>query len=132
MTKHEPPWLAVLLLRLCLTQHSFEAVAGDLFEEYRSGGRSVWWFWKQAFSTLPRRFGPDPGLFDHAGAPRLKNTRLKNPMDTIIADIRYAMRTLRRAPSLTAAILIATALGIGVNTGIFSLLNALALRPLPV
>src|SRR5690349_8177366 len=51
---------------------------------------------------------------------------------TIIADIRYAIRTLAKTPTVTAAILMATALGIGVNTGIFSLLNAVALRPLPV
>src|SRR5260370_26961554 len=50
----------------------------------------------------------------------------------IIADIRYAIRTLAKTPTVTTAILIATALGIGVNTGIFSLLNAVALRPLPV
>ena len=57
---------------------------------------------------------------------------LGNSFGTIIADIRYAIRTLAKTPTVTAAILMATALGIGVNTGIFSLLNAVAFRPLPV
>jgi predicted permease len=127
MAKHEPPRLAMLLLRLCLAKRSFEAVAGDLFEEYISGGRSAWWFWTQVFSTLPRRLGFS---FGYSEEPR--GACLNNPLDTIYADLRYAIRTLRRTPSLTAAILIATTLGIGVNAGIFSLFNALALRPLPV
>jgi len=57
---------------------------------------------------------------------------LGNSFGIIFADIRYAIRTLAKTPTVTAAILMATALGIGVNTGIFSLLNAVALRPLPV
>src|SRR5882762_6807554 len=57
---------------------------------------------------------------------------LGNSFGTIFADIRYAIRTLAKTPTVTAAILMATALAIGVNTGIFSLLNAVAFRPLPV
>jgi predicted permease len=126
MARPQPPRLAVLLLRVCLAKRSFEAVAGDLFEEYGLGTRSAFWFWKQALSALPRRLGPAPHLSDGPRGSRL------HLLDRVSADLRYAMRTLRRTPSLTAAILIATALGIGVNAGIFSLINALALRPLPV
>ncbi len=57
---------------------------------------------------------------------------LGNSFGAIFADMRYAIRNLAKTPTVTAAILMATALGIGVNTGIFSLLNAVAFRPLPV
>jgi macrolide transport system ATP-binding/permease protein len=47
-------------------------------------------------------------------------------------DARYGLRVLRQNPAFTAAAVLAIALGVGINVGIFSVLNGLALRLLPV
>ena len=52
-------------------------------------------------------------------------------MDSIFADIRFGMRSLRKRPGATAIALVTLALGIGVNTAIFSAVDSILLRPLP-
>jgi predicted permease len=53
-------------------------------------------------------------------------------MERLWRDVQFALRTFRRSPAFTAAAVLSLALGIGVNTAIFTLINTLFLNPLPV
>ena len=53
-------------------------------------------------------------------------------MNTFMQDFRFALRTIRRAPAFAFIVILTLGLGIGANTAIFSLMDQVLLRMLPV
>ena len=58
--------------------------------------------------------------------------RRVNYLEDFLQDIRYGLRQLRRSRGFTAVVVLSLALGIGANTAIFSLIDAVMMRMLPV
>ncbi len=120
-----PPRLACWLLRLRLSKAHYECIAGDLFEEYSTGGHPASWFWQQTLSVITPKF-------EHQKHSASQGTNPMNLFSGFAKDIQYAVRTLRLNVGFTAVAVLALGFGIGVNTTVFTFLNAVALRPLPV
>jgi putative ABC transport system permease protein len=126
-----PRWAAALL-SLRLSNEWREFVLGDLAEEYAARAAAApaaarrWLLWQtlRCFASpppAPRRLGAVPSM------PRESHRMLQN----LVADARYAFRSLARTPGFAVAAIGVLALGIGATTAIFSILNSVLLRPLP-
>jgi predicted permease len=61
-----------------------------------------------------------------------RDMRHVNLIENVLQDVRYGFRQLRRTPALTAVVVLSLALGIGANTAIFTLMDAVMLKTLPV
>jgi predicted permease len=114
-----PLWIR-LLVRVA-SRRATDAELGDVLEEYVAAGHSASWLVSQVVSSVRRR--RSPLTVSERAAEMLSNVR---------NDIRYALRTLGRDPGFAVAAIVPIALGIGLNTAAFSLLNSVAWRPLPV
>jgi predicted permease len=89
-------------------------------EEFASGNHSSFWLVRQILSTI--RKTQSQVTFDERRPEMLSN---------FWSDIRYTLRIFRRNPGFAVAAVVPIALGIGINTGVFSVLNNVAFRPLP-
>jgi putative ABC transport system permease protein len=76
----------------------------------------------------------EPGDYDSLMLSRLAAAvhTMLTMLDAVWHDLRYAVRGLRRSPGFAAAAILSLALGIGANTAIFSLIDAVILKSLPV
>ena len=133
MTDVQPPRLARWLLRLTLPPGvRGETILGDLLEESRARSAApqaaAFWYWRETLS-LAARYGVArlrPG--QHAASHTRGSVMW---LESILQDLRFAVRSFSKSPGFTAAVLTTLALGIGASTAIFSMLNGILLRPLP-
>jgi len=135
MTPHQPPVLR--LLARFVPGDLRESIAGDLQEEYlrlreRRGAAlaAAWLWWNAARVAIIFRWErtahgrPLPPIGDEVRG-------FGSMWDGLRQDVVFGARMLRRQPAFTMVALIALMLGIGANTAIFSIVDAVLWRPLP-
>ena len=134
-----PPRLARWLLRRTLDGPARSAIVGDLDEEFarfilpqRGLRQARRWYWRQALSSIIAcaRASAVAGREPDEPHPHMRD--LMDDTRGLWTDLRAAVRFRGRSPLTSAAVILTLAIGVGANTAVFSIVNAVFFKPLPV
>ena len=111
----QPPRYAERVLMKILGGRDGEVIAGDLREAFESRGGGHLWYWMQVLSCMLVRLSPR-----------------RRVIPDFRRDLRYTLRVIRRNPGYAITAIVCLGLGIGVNTTVYSWLDEMYFRRLPV